>query len=55
MSESPFTQSFDSRDYADADERAIVWKDEVSQRIVSAVTTLRSNADDFSGEEVENV
>jgi hypothetical protein len=55
MSASPFTQSFDARDHADADERAVVWKDEVSQRIVAAVVTLRANDDDFSGEEVENV
>ena len=52
---SPISQSFDSRDYADADERAVVWKDEVSALIVSAVTTLRANTDDFSEEEVENV
>jgi len=55
MSESPFTQSFDGRDYADADDRAVVWKDEVSLRIVSAVTALRALSDSFSGEEVENV
>jgi hypothetical protein len=55
MSESPFTQGFDSSDYADAQDRAEVWKDEVSTRISTAVATLRGNADNFSGEEVENV
>lgn len=53
--ESPFTQSFDSDDYVDADERAVVWKEAVVTRIKSAVTALRANTDDFSGETVENV
>jgi len=55
MSESPFTQGFDSDDYGDAEDRAEVWKDEVSARISTAVAILRGNTDDFSGEEVENV
>jgi len=55
MSESPFTQTFDGDDYADAEDRADVWKTEMSARIVTAVTTLRALADEFSGEEVQNV
>lgn len=55
MSEAPFTQSFDSRDHADADARAILWKETVSDRIAAAIVALRTSADAFSGEEVENV
>jgi len=55
MSESPFTQSFDGRDFADAEDRAVVWKDEVSALIVAAVAVLRALDDEFTGEEVENV
>jgi hypothetical protein len=55
MSESPFTQSFDSQDYADAEDRADVWATEISARIDAAVTDLRTNTDDFTREEVETV
>ena len=55
MSESPFTQSFDSRDYADAEDRANVWGSEIGDRIDAAVVALRAQADDYTREEVETV
>ena len=55
MSESPFTQSFDSADYADAEDRANVWAAAISSRLDTAVTDLRTNDDDFTREEVETV
>ena len=55
MSESPFTQSFDFNDYADAEDRAGIWNTEIIVRIKSAVTTFRANTDDFSGEAVETI
>jgi len=54
-SESPFTYSFDMRDYADSDDRAESWATEIKTRITSAVTTLRTLADAFTREEVTNV
>jgi len=54
-SESPFTMKFDVDDYADADDRATVWADEMTTRIGTAMTTLRANTDDFTKEEVENI
>jgi len=55
MSESPFTQRFDSRDEIDADERATVWKTAIVELITSAVLNLRANADTFTGEEVTTI
>lgn len=55
MSESPFVGRFDSRDYADAEDRALTWKTTVMERLTSAVTTLRDLADTFSKEEVETI
>jgi hypothetical protein len=55
MSDSPFTQSFDSRDYANAEDRANVWATAVIGRITDAMTTLRANDDEFTREEVQNV
>jgi hypothetical protein len=55
MSDDPFTAAFDIDDYADAHDRADVWADTVQTRITSAVTTLRLNADGYTGEEVTEV
>jgi hypothetical protein len=55
MSDSPFSQSFDGRDYANAEDRANVWATEIISRITSAMTTLRANDDEFTREEVQNV
>jgi hypothetical protein len=55
MSESPFTQSFDERDHADAKDRANVWGDEMVDRIEAAVIALRALSDDYTREEVETV
>jgi hypothetical protein len=52
---SPFTYNFDFRDYADAETRALAWQATMTQRIQTALATLRSNADAFTGEEVVNV
>ena len=52
---SPFSQSFDARDFANADERAVVWDDAIQVKIQAAVTTLRALQDTFTGEEVVNV
>lgn len=55
MSDTPFTQAFDARDYANAADRANVWADEISDRINAALVTLRTEVDDFTREEVENI
>lgn len=55
MSESPFVQSFDGRDFTHAEDMSNLWADEVSARITEAVATLRSNDDDYTREEVLNV
>lgn len=52
---SPFSQSFDARDYADADERAVVWDAAIQAKIIAAVAALRALSDTFTGEEVVNV
>ena len=52
MSESPFTQRFDSRDYADAEDRANLWKTTIQDRIAIAIDALRANGDTFTREEV---
>lgn len=54
-SDSPITQSFDSRDSADAEEMAIAWGAEIIVRITAAVTALRAMTDDYTREEVTNV
>lgn len=53
--ESPFTVSFDSRDSAEAEDRADVWALTVLARLDTAVTTLRANVDEFSSESVTNI
>ena len=54
-SESPFNQSFDTSDFADAQDRADVWAAEIATRITTAVSTLRTDADDYTGESVVEV
>ena len=48
-------QTFDSEDYADAENRANLWAITVQNRIRDAVTDLRNNVDSFSGTTVENI
>lgn len=55
MSESPFTQRFDSQDFNDADARADVWKTEIQDRITVLVADLRARTDTFTGEEVVTI
>ena len=55
MSESPFTQGFDSRDYDDAETRAETWKTTVFGRLQAAIQELRDRADTFTREEVVTV
>ena len=55
MSESAFTQGFDSRDYADAEDRANLWKTDIVSRLVSEITIMRAQEDGFTQEEVETV
>jgi hypothetical protein len=55
LSESPFTQSFDSRDYVDAEDRANVWGAEIAVRITAAVAALRAMSDSYSREDVVTV
>lgn len=55
MSESPFTARFDYRDNTDAEDRANLWKTEVTSRITDAVAELRANEDAFTKEEVITV
>lgn len=56
LSDSPFTQSFDARDYpATAEDMADTWAAEIATRIQSAVTALRANVDGYSRETVETV
>jgi hypothetical protein len=50
---SPFVEKFDGDDFGDAEDRATVWADEVVVRLKDAIDTLRSNSDDFTGENVE--
>jgi len=54
-SEVPITQTFDVRDYANAEARADKWEETISARINAAVVALRTETDDFTREEVENV
>ena len=55
MTASPFTARFDSRDNAAAETMAVIWRDEIRDRIVDAVTALRATEDTFTGEESETV
>lgn len=55
MSETPFTQRFDSRDYADAEDRANLWRSTIIDRLSEAVAVLRTGDDTFTKEEVDNV
>lgn len=58
LTNSPFTQSFDARDYLatpTAPDAAEAWATEIATRLTAAVTTLRGNVDDFSSETVETV
>ena len=55
MSESPFTQRFDSRDNVDAEARALLWQQTVVGRITDTVVSLRLLGDTFTGEEVVTV
>ena len=54
-SESPMVQGFDSRDFADADDRANVWAAEIRTRISSAIVALRALDTTFEREEVATV
>lgn len=68
--ESPFVHKFDSRDYTvisledytvpeslrpTAKVMSLAWSDNIEQRLISAITTLRTNTDDYTGEEVTTV
>jgi hypothetical protein len=58
LTNSPFTQNFDSRDYPTtptAEDCANTWATTIASRLASAVTTLRANVDDYSRETVETV
>lgn len=55
MSDSPFVQKFDIRDYADAESRADTWKTQVCGLIAAAVEALRLQANAWVKEEVETV
>jgi hypothetical protein len=55
MTQSPFNQSFDARDAADAQNRAAVWATEIATRISAAVTTMRAETDDYSTETVQTI
>ena len=55
MSETPFTQRFDSRDFADAEDRANHWKSTIVDRLSGAIAILRTGDDTFTKEEVETV
>jgi len=52
---SHFIYSFDKRDYADAEDRAIIWKTVMVSRITAALTALRLYDDEFTGEEVTTI
>ena len=55
MSDSPFIQAFDFRDYADAEDRADRWATTISSRLVSSVTALRGLSDTFTREAIQQV
>lgn len=49
----PFMGQFDTRDYADAEDRANVWTNEVVIRLKSAISALRAETDAYTGETME--
>lgn len=51
----PVVQSFDGASDVDAKDKANVWASEMLTRIQSAVTTLRLNVDDFTGDTVDTL
>ena len=53
--ESPFVQSFDTRDREDAQICAEVWATRITGLLTDAITTLRNQSDGFSGEAVTTV
>lgn len=55
MSGSPFVRRFDSRVYPDPESPAMLWKREMINRIITAVSWLRDADLSFVGEEVYNV
>ena len=55
MTESPFTETFDKRDNADAETRADTWASTIRDRINTALTTLRALSDTFTEEAVETL
>lgn len=55
MTGSPFIRRFDSRTVSDPETAAMLWKQEMVKRIITAVNWLREASTDFAGEEVYNV
>lgn len=55
MTEAPFTQKFDSRDYGSVDNAKCLmnrWCSTIEDRITAAVTSLRSKDNFFASEEI---
>lgn len=55
MTESPYKEKFDSRDYGSVHNAKLLsqeWISEIEDRIINAVAALRSNDDSFSTEEI---
>ena len=55
MSDSPFLESFDFRDYSNAQWRAETWAMEISHRITQTLIFLRAQSDTFTHENVVEV
>ena len=51
----PYTYSIDGNGDAQAKDKMLAWITEIRARLVSAINTLRSQTDDYSGEIVETV
>ena len=51
----PWSYSIDGNGDAQAKDKMNVWITEIKARLVSAINTLRSQTDDFSGEVIETV
>lgn len=51
----PYTFGIDGNGDADAKDKMVVWNTEIRSRLLSAINTLRSQTDDYSGEIVETV
>jgi len=49
----PFLAACDVRDYANAEDRAVVWATEIVTRLKSAITSLRAMTDSYTGETSE--